>query len=567
MNSLNKNLEKMKKQFKTYLSLLIFIGFLSTSCQDFLDEEPQSTWGVNDFYSTQIEAEIALAGIYSNLASDEIYGQSLSIIMESGTDEGYYNRRYNENWTVGLYRHTSADNYVKNLWAKLYRGINLSNLFIEKLSTTAFEQDEYDRLIAEARFLRAHQYSLLASWYGPVPLVLTSTKDQSSNHIAVSSLEEVYIQILSDFSFAAEHLAQTSDPNYVPGRASKMAAHGLMARVYLKMAGYPMHDTEKYALAKEQCEIVIESGNHSLNTSGDDGYRNHFLNYIQNKYDTQESIFEISFAYLREMGISTDGRIGGINGVAFNFGGGADGYPGAYAMENASPMVKNIYLPEDKRKAWSLAGFQYTNKGDAKEVLDPLAGQYCPGKFRRWEPANFADLAVTPPAGVTEPYILLEAVTSPSKNFTSINFPVLRYSDILLMYAEATNEDEGPTTLSISYLNEVRNRAGLTNIEDENPSAIAGKENFFNELVDERLREFCFEGLRKQDLIRWELLGAKLTLQNLVIQGEPTFSNTNENHKAFLRAGNFFDASKHRSLPYPLQEVQLNNLLDQKSGW
>ena len=557
----------MKKQYKIYFSLLVFIGLLSTSCSDFLDEEPQSSWGVDDFYSTKIEADIAIAGIYSNLASDAIYGQGLSVIMTSGTDEGYYNRRYNENWTVGLYRHTSSDNYVKNLWSQLYRGINLSNLFIEKLNKNTFDEAEYNRLIAEAKFLRAHSYSILASWYGPVPLTLKSTENQDSNHLAVSTLEEVYAQIISDYTFAIDHLPSASDSDFIPGRASEMAAHGLLARVYLKMAGFPMNDTEKYALAKEQCEIIISDGYHSLNKTGDDGYRNHFLNYIQNNYDTQESIFEISFAYLREMGISTDGRIGNINGVAFTYGGGADGYPGAYAMYNASPMVRNIYSAEDKRKEWNLAEFQYTKSGDAKEVLDPLAGQYCPGKFRRWEPANFDDLKETPPTGVTEPYVLLETVTSPSKNFTSLNFPVLRYSDILLMYAEATNEIEGPTALSIAYLNEIRNRAGLVNIEDENIAAIGSKENFFNEIVDERLREFCFEGLRKQDLIRWELLGNKLALQNLTIQGEPTYRNTNENHKAYLRAGNFFDVSKHLSLPYPLQEVQLNNLLEQKSGW
>ncbi len=558
----------MKTKYIKYISLLTILGFLSISCSDFLNEEPQSTWGVDDFYNTQTEADIALAGIYSTFASDQVYGQGLSIIMESGTDEGYYNRRYNENWTVGLYRHTSSDKYVANLWSKLYTGINLSNMFIEKLKKDAFDQETYNQLIGEARFLRAHAYSLLVAWYGDVPMPLNSTLDQNANHLAATNDEDVYTQIIADFTFASEHLLASNDPKYIPGRASKMAAHGLMARAYLKMAGFPIKDTEKYALAKKECEIIIADGHHSLNTFNGEGYRAHFLNYIQNTYDTQESLFEISFAYLREMGISADGRIGGINGVAFNYGGGVDGYPGAYALENVSPLLKNIYSTDDQRKDWNIAGFQYTNKGDIKAVTDPLSGQYCPGKFRRWEPANWDDLTTTPAEGVTESYTLLEAVTSPSKNFTSINFPVLRYSDILLMYAEASNEvDGGPSALAVSYLNMVRNRAGLGNIEDDNATAIANKNNFFNELVDERLREFCFEGLRKQDLIRWELLGTKLQLQNLTIQGEPTFKNTNENHKAYLRAGNFYDTSKHNSLPYPLQEISLNKKLNQKPGW
>ena len=557
----------MITKYIKYISLLTVLGFLSISCSDFLNEEPQSTWGIDDFYSTQTEADIALAGIFSTFANDAVYGQGLSIIMESGTDEGYYNRRYNENWTVGLYRHTSSDKYVANLWAKLYTGINLSNMFIERLDKTAFEQEDYDRLIAEARFLRAHAYSILVAWYGDVPMPLTSTLDQTANHLAVTADEDVYAQIISDFTNASEHLYAANDPKYIPGRANKMAAHGLMARAYLKMAGSPINDTNKYALAQAQCEIIIQDGYHGLNTANGIGYRTHFLNYIQNTYDTQESMFEISFAYLREMGISADGRIGGVNGVAFNFGGGADGYPGAYAMENVSPLLKNIYSVDDQRKDWNIAGYQYTNKGDAKEVTDPLAGQYCPGKFRRWEPANWDDLTVTPAEGVTEAYTLLEAVSSPSKNFTSINFPVLRYSDVLLMYAEASNFNEGPNALAISYLNMVRDRAGLEDITIENPAAVADKASFFAELVDERAREFCFEGLRKQDLIRWGLLGDKLNLQNLTIEGEPTFKNTNENHKAYLRAGNFYNEAKHNSLPYPLQEVSLNNNLEQKAGW
>jgi len=564
----------MKKQFRTILSLFAFVA-LFTSCEDFLNEEPRSTWGVDDFYSSGIEADIALSGIYSYLASDAVYGQGLSVIMESGTDEGYYNRRYNENWTVGLYRHTPADNYVKNLWTGLYQAINHSNMFIEKLDKNAFETAEYDTYIAEARFLRAHAYSLLASWYEEVPMPLTSTLNQTSNHLALTQLPELYAQIISDFTFASEHLVLANDPTYVKGRANKMAAHGLLARVYLKMAGYPMNDATKFALAKEQCEIIINdpTNAHGLNTTGEDGYRAHFLSYIENIYDTKESIFEISFSYLRESGINTHGRIGGINGLAFGYGAGADGYPGAYAMFNTTSVLKEAYISNNDsiRKVWNLAEFAYSNGGDAFAVTNVLAGNYCPGKYRRWEPANFDDLAVKAPAGEIEPYILLEGNPTPNKNFTGVNFPVLRYADVLLMHAEADNEvNGGPSALAIQHLDEIRSRAGLVSILDPvdgRPSAVANKDTFFKELVDERLRELCFEGIRKHDLIRWGLLGEKLTLLNASIEGAPGYSPTNENHKSFLRAGLFFDPAKHLSLPYPLQEVEINNKLEQKANW
>ena len=108
----------MKINKKILYVIFLLIGI--TSCDSYLDLEPESTIGVDDFYTNTVQADIALAGIYSVFASDQVYGRDLSIIMESGTDEGYYNRRFNENWTVGLYRHTVSDSYVLNFWTSLY---------------------------------------------------------------------------------------------------------------------------------------------------------------------------------------------------------------------------------------------------------------------------------------------------------------------------------------------------------------------------------------------------------------------------------------------------------------
>ncbi|MDO6802338.1 RagB/SusD family nutrient uptake outer membrane protein [Wenyingzhuangia sp. 1_MG-2023] len=574
----------MKKYFKTLLfAILVFSSLIS--CSDFLDEQPISTIGINDFYKNNTQAKIALSGIYSKFADDKVYGQAMSIIMASGTDEGYYNRRYNENWTVGLYRHTPSDNYIKNLWISLYEIINLSNTFIEKLDASSFEPTAYNALIGEAKFLRAHAYQLLVDWWEEVPMPLTPTLDQSSNNLAVSSLEEIYAQIIEDYTFATQHLPAVGDPSYVLGRANKYAAHGLMARLYLKMATYPLKDVSKYELAKKHCDTIINSGIHGLSQSQtmivndgtedkiivtDDGYRKHFLNYIQNSYDTRESIFEISFRYLRESGIDTHGRIGAINGVPFSLGGGDDGYPGAYAMFNTTPILRNSYITNNDsiRRVWNLAEMKYSASGDASVTPNTLVQGYAPGKYRRWEPADYNDLYTTPEPGVIEPYISLEDNPTPNINFTTVNFPVIRYADVLLMYAEADNEiSGGPTTNAIQYLNEVRNRAGLFPIETAKPAAISSKNNFFDELVDERFRELCFEGLRKHDLIRWKLLGEKLADLNASIEGAPEFSNTNEDHKAFLRSGLFFNPAKHMSLPYPLQEITLNKKLNQKNNW
>jgi len=553
MNHLNKML----------LSLLVVVGF---GCSDLLEKSPESNWKVDEFYSNATEAQLGLAGIYSYIANAEVYGSDLPTVFDSGSDEGYYNRRYNENWTVGLYRHTAADLYVEKLWVNLYACINASNMFIAKLDQKAFEEKEYKALLGEAKFMRALAYFHLVSWYGEVPLRLTYSVDQSSNHVAASELSVVYKQIVADFTYAYENLPHSKDVGYVPGHANRMAAHGLLARVYLKMAGEPLNDTGKFELAKAHCDSVILDGWHDLRVDAEDqGYRNLFLTYIQNTYDLQESLFEISYTNMRDLGLNVDGKIGNINGISWNYGG--EGYPFGYAMLNASPVVKNVYDEEDRRLEWNLRGYRYAN-GNIQAITTTMSGQYCPTKYRRWEPTNWDDLDVKPAPGAIQSYIVLEPVSSPNKNYTGINFPVLRYADVLLMYAEAANEVAGmPTTEAIAYLNRVRNRAGLANIEDVAPEKIASKEAFLKELQDERMRELCFEGLRKQDLIRWGILGERLEFMNASIKGDPNFDAKKEQDMSYLRAGLNYDESKHNTLPYPLQEVSINNLLDQKTSW
>jgi len=548
---------------KVLVSLLVLVGF---ACSDILEKTPDSNWMVDDFYSNETEAQLGLSGIYSYLADKAVYGSDFPTVFDAGSDEGYYNRRYNENWTVALYRHTPADLMVEQLWTQLYACINAANMFIVKLDETAFETEMYKRYIAEAKFLRAFAYSHLVAWYGDVPLRLTYSVDQSSNHVAASAQALVYEQIIKDFTFAYQHLPHASDADYVPGHANKMAAHGLLARVYMRMAGYPLLDTDKYEMAKAHCDSVIIDDWHQLNEDGNnEGYRNVFMSYIQNTHDLEESLFEISFTNLRDLGLQVGGKVGNINGVSWNYGG--EGYPFAYAMLNASPVVKNSYAAEDARAQWNVRAYR-NKKGNIDTVKTTMDAAYCPTKFRRWEPTNWADLNIKPEAGKIESYVVLEPITSPNKNYTGINFPVLRYSDILLMYAEASNEVSGmPTTEGIAYLNQVRNRAGLEDIEVASPDAIASKEAFLAEIQDERLREFCFEGLRKQDLIRWGILGKRLEFLNATIEGDPDFDPKREQDVSYLRAGINYDETKHNSLPYPLQEVSINNLLDQKNNW
>lgn len=531
--------------FKIALVAAVVAG--STSCESFLTVEPKSSWVTEAFYKNQDEVILGLNGIYSYLGQDATYGQVMSAMFDAGTDEALYNRN-NNTWPLGLYTHTPADVNIASAWLTLYKGIDAANNFIERVPETP-DMDEAKRnaYLGEARFLRALFYFDLARWWGPVPLRTSPTTNIDANNLAAASLEEVYELIISDLTFAAQNLPHAKNQNE-SGHANKMAAHGMLARVYLTMAGYPLQKTEMYAKAAEQCDIVIADGWHRLNPS----YKQVFLNYITNKYDRNESMFEIEFAMMRDQGIREDGRIGQINGVQFYY------YPTqtepfAYAMLQASVKLKKSYAVDDQRASWNVADFICNAQGNITQVKNDVL--YWPGKFRRWEPITFGKI----PDG-TGTYKVLEGVSVPDKNFTGINYPVLRYADILLMKAECENEINGPAN-AYAFLNQVRNRAGLTDI---NPAAVNSKELFRKEIQDERMREFCFEGLRKQDLIRWNILGEALTGLNQMIEAS---NGTAVNKTLFKRAGENYNPAKHNIMPYPLQETVMNQKLSQHTEW
>jgi hypothetical protein len=197
----------------------------------------------------------------------------------------------------------------------------------------------------------------------------------------------------------------------------------------------------------------------------------------------------------------------------------------------------------------------------------PLDAEYGPGKFRRWEPKDFNALKNSSTGKLVkgEYTILNNTASATDPNYTSINFPILRYSDVLLMYAEAAiggrYGSEAPSQKALDCMNAVRQRAGLADFTTTSHDA------FFNELVDERLRELCFEALRKQDLIRWNLLEDKLAHLANSIKFNAAYNPNTAVQKAFLEATENFDKARNLILPYPQQEVEINASLEQKVNW
>jgi hypothetical protein len=561
----------MSKKIKIiYSKGLLIIGLLTiiSSCSNTIDLEPEGNWVVQNFYKNESDINAALAGIHSSLSSSRVFGGQIQQ-MNTGTDESYKLKSWNENVQTGIMAHNAATQEVGDIYEKLYTGINNCNNLIKYINPANFEDVAvYNNYLGEARFLRGFMYYHLTLWFNEIPLRLEPSKDQSSNHLAPSAVTAVYEQIIIDLTFASENLRSSFDGAYVVGHANSMAAHAMLAKTYLKAAGYPLQATDingknPYQAAKDHCAIIMSDGHHNLNGS----YKDVFLNYIQNRYDLSETLFEIAYSNGTALGVNTGGRIGVYNGLFIGINGSRINTPSTSPEITPSPLHETIYEENDSlRKHWNVPAYGgIINRGNPNGIVaekTPLAWGYTPGKFRRWDAAFPHDLEKTNVQ--LNPIITLESPLPVHQSITGINYPILRFSDVLLMFAEATNELSGPTTEAIAAIDRVRTRAGLENLAVVKPEAIAGADAFFQEIVDERFRELCFEGHRKHDLIRWNLLEEKLQVLYESIIYEPGY---NASQALRYRVYSNFNPSKHLSLPYPEQEVLINNLLDQKTGW
>lgn len=536
--------------------IVILSGALAmSSCSGFLDTKPTGTLSVGDYYKTEKNLEAALTGVYDALGSGAVYGSTYIGALGSDGDESYYFRSTYVQGPV-VYNHTSSEPTLGQLWQGLYFGISRANLLLHYLPSAEVSAELKKRIRGEALFLRSYYYFMLVQNFGRVPLSTDPTLEPKNMNLAQSSIAQIYDRILKDMTEAEDLVLPIEDINH-GGRVSKSAVRGILARVCLVMAGEPLKDVSKYAEARSWALKVIEDTEfkHELNPD----FSQIFINYAQDKYDIKESIWEVEFWGNRLDAFTETGNVGNHNGIA-----NADDKKigiarGFYA---ATGTLYRTFDANDLRRDWSIAPFKY------KSVKDPAnPGEYTTtkvnensqsfwqrylGKYRRE----------------------METLTPKSPYNTPINFPLLRYSDVLLMFAEAENEVEhGPTAEAYAAINSVRQRAfgkllpGATDINAYDLKDL-DYDSFFEQITFERSRELCFEALRKADLIRWGLFVSKMnqvgTDATNDIAGIPTASFQPPKY-APIGFNNV--TSKHSIHPIPSSELSVNRLLTQNPLW
>ncbi|MCQ2183860.1 MAG: RagB/SusD family nutrient uptake outer membrane protein [Bacteroidales bacterium] len=518
------------------------LSFCFASACSFLDTRPVDFVDPGDYYKNSEQLETALLGVYSELAVNYLYGNDMLGRMGLDADLGYEHHS-GDKTAVGYYDVSSSDAMVSNYWKAAYVGINRANMLLENIDGADAPAEVKSRIRGEALFLRGLYYFLLVPRFGDVPLVLSATHTAKPGEVQVARTpkKDVYLQIINDLEEAADLLPEAGQVS-CGSRASKSAAWGLMARVCLNMAGYPVYEKGMYAKAREAAANVINSGHHSLNPS----YSQVFINLIQDIYDIKECIFEVDF-WGNDTGTYTDvaGMVGRNNGVFFNNSTYSEEVGISIGCLRSTRYFYELFEEGDTRRDWTIADFQYDDNGN---VIEPssVIWERCCGKFRR----------------------SYEIIKPRAKDKTPTNFPVLRYSDVLLMYAEAVacdpeDNDAGDIARAYEYMNQVRRRAFGFDILSESPVDVPdeGKYLIMDTLEDERARELGFELTRKDDLIRWGVFYPRMKeVQSMLPSSTAT---------CILSAALYFGnvEAKDELWPVPSREIGTNASLEQNPGW
>lgn len=576
------------KSIKT--TIILLAALLSLGSCDFLDKEPTSATS-DTYLKTETEAASFLNGIYAILTQQSYYGGNYFYLV-GGDDLEHYGGANRAPMNGGLICNnaTSSDSYVASFWYTLYAGVNRANILLDQINNIqGMNAANLKRYTAEARFLRAFYYFNLVECWGDVPFYTEPVLDVKNLQRAVTPRATIYDFICKEMEESAEDLPTASALGYEPGRVSKSAAWGILARVYMFRAGEfhrmkvaeNKEETKKYFTEAGKFAKMVMTQGHGLAPN----YWDYFIDQCADRYNTtaNESIWEAEFAGDGKGTLSTEGRVGNIIGIQAPDLSSKTDYVGSkdpgfgYAFFWSTPKLYELYTSNNdiKRMNWSIAPFRYTQseKGgpvDGREFekgkLAEVKKQYWDQSFQYGETDSKSKIGDREKTSATSMYDRncgkwrreYEA-DKKNKNLTAINFPILRYSDVLLMIAECENETHSqPTTEAYNCINEVRKRAGISKLPQN-----LDTEDFRQAVKDERAMELCFEMTRRFDLIRW---GEYVQNMNALVSRAQTGYNWNLGPDNVFTYFNITEAYNY--FPIPALEMSVNKLITKNNpGW
>ncbi|HEX7902375.1 MAG TPA: RagB/SusD family nutrient uptake outer membrane protein [Chitinophagaceae bacterium] len=485
--------------FSLVLTLLIFV-----SCKKILEPDTPSAFTQQYVFSSESDAAKAVSGIYA-LFNTDAFTSRVSNIFTGNTDiecGGVGASPDNSRRDIWSFECSPGFIDLATVWNNAYSAINRANECIEGIDLSSIAgSKKMKQLKGEALTLRAIWYYLLMNHWGDVPFSITASKAGDNFYLPRTGRDTILTHLINDLKEIEPEMYWASELDFGIERINREFVIGMIARLSLMRGGYWLYPNmtmqrksdylEYYKTASEYCKKLVQLKPHDLID-----YATVFMNENKSVKPTNgDVLYEIAF----QVGA---GDVGWCMGMRVDAGAHIYGTGSAYLCFPISYYhsfdTMDVRLPVT-------CGLIYYDK-DLKQVPTGT-GAISPNKWDRRYVPN--------PQG------------SASAKGTGINWPMMRYADVLLMLAEADNEiNGGPTPEAIEALRKVRRRAfPASKWTEKVETYIAGvggnKDQFFNAIVDERAWEFGGECLRKYDLERWNLFGKKVaeTRNSLIEMG------------------------------------------------
>ncbi|RYY29859.1 MAG: RagB/SusD family nutrient uptake outer membrane protein [Sphingobacteriaceae bacterium] len=516
-----KILNTINKNFK--LSAVIIAGVCllapATGCKKFLDTQPQGQYTADDYPypSGSGPYDVFIFAAYNNLRDYNIHAAPFIVATSIRSDDADKGSTPSDGGADVI----SMDNFpvlpnngiTNALWTGYYAMINNCNTTIDQIQTnTTIVADNAikTQTEAEARFLRAYGYFMLVRLFGRVPIV-DKVLGATQTNVPQSAATAVYSFIEQDLQFAAANLPVSWDAKFI-GRATKGAANGMLTKVYLTQ--------QKWPAAMNAANTVMTSGQYDLSTSYDRIFREEGEN-------SKESVFEAQATATAQIPQNNGVQYTNIQGVR-----GAGNFDLGWGWNTPSTVLESAYEANDPRRTRTILYTTSTSTAPALSIYNEAI-----------------------PAGLPNPRYNNKVYTNPS--FRSLynnrfgwwmNVRLLRYADVVLMYAEAANEVGGAanTTAALTALNSVRARArnGSTTIL---PNVITTDQTQLRLAIQQERRiELAMEHDRFFDIVRWGISQTAMS----------SAGKTN------------FNASRDNLLPIPQTQIDLSKgILTQNPGY
>ena len=584
-------------KFNILIAMLVCLNICG--CSDFLEEDPKGKLTTDNFYNSESDARQAINGVYRRLSDSWVTGYNIKQIPNDLLKRASWDEASGlSNFTYG-----SENTYIAGMWQNHYAVIKDCNSVIDNVTANKEKINNWERYVGQAHGIRAFLYFDLVRWFGDVPLVLTDTKSLDGLEVTRTPQKEVFRQIIEDFEYCISHTMDKGDTSkgYQYGRLTKDACHGFLAKVYLWLGSVAQRDgkeilgnaADNFEKSLEHSSAVIQGGRYKL------------VDYYPDVFNAKtrdKAPDEVLWCVQGLTGDDTGTWTGMMFGIRGN-----QNLGGSWDNISSSDYHRMMYEPSDSiRRLWNCPRMTIQDDGtlwgwDYKMYWDTRGDQKLSeatenNNWLQWSIGKFRRYPLADPS---------------SYNYTNFGMdePLLRYADVLLMYAEAYNEvnhdpgdyrpssgmDMSGISIQSAYdaVNLVRKRSRIANegimhqdvlprklitdyatevdecVPDWKPGAYgyiydgvrtAWEYNrygddytaFRTEILNERARELVRRGILVKQMQAWR-------------QYNPFISNTEREITTPGAPENI--QSRNMLLPVPLSEIDVNKNLTQNPGY